>query len=161
MGGSVFQGYCNEGLILSKVNQGAPTKLPHLGTFLMFTQIFVALCRWYAVDGRNLAPVNMQFISNLSHCLQGIYTWNPNNLYFWRSTPQNKAFSNQNKGHLCSRYIYIPGGDRDFWLPSTVSISKSQESALKMSRPWTFWVDRRSEEMFFPRKKWHLYPPWN
>ncbi len=29
----------------------------------------------------------------------------PNDLYFWRSTPQNKAFSNQNKGHLGSRYI--------------------------------------------------------
>ena len=35
-----------------------------------------------------------------------IYTWNPIDLYFWRSTPQNKAFSNQNKGHLGSRYIY-------------------------------------------------------
>ena len=35
-----------------------------------------------------------------------IYTWNPNDLYFWRSTPQNKAFSNQNKGHLGSRYVY-------------------------------------------------------
>ena len=29
--------------------------------------------------------------------------WNPNDLYFWRSTPQNKALSNQNKGHLGSR----------------------------------------------------------
>ena len=36
-----------------------------------------------------------------------IYTWNPNDLYFWRSTPQNKALFNQNKGHLGSRYIYI------------------------------------------------------
>ena len=36
--------------------------------------------------------------------LTNIYTWNPNDLYFWRSTPQNKAFSNQNKGHLGSRY---------------------------------------------------------
>ena len=36
-----------------------------------------------------------------------IYTWNPNDLYFWRSTPQNKAFSNQNKGQVGSRYIYI------------------------------------------------------
>ena len=27
-----------------------------------------------------------------------LYTWNPNDLYFWRSTPQNKAQpSNQNK----------------------------------------------------------------
>ena len=30
------------------------------------------------------------------------YTWNPFVLYFWRSTPQNKVFSNQNKGHLGS-----------------------------------------------------------
>ena len=36
-----------------------------------------------------------------------IHTWNPNDLYFWRSTLQNKALSNQNKGHLGSRYIYI------------------------------------------------------
>ena len=36
-----------------------------------------------------------------------IYTWNPNDLYFWRSTPQNKVFFNQNKGHLGSRYVYI------------------------------------------------------
>ena len=26
--------------------------------------------------------------------------WNSIDLYFWRSTPQNKAFSNQNKGHF-------------------------------------------------------------
>ena len=26
---------------------------------------------------------------------------------FWRPTPQNNAFSNQNKGHLGSRYMYI------------------------------------------------------
>ena len=38
-----------------------------------------------------------------------IYTWNPNDLYFWRSTPQNKAFSNQKEGHLGSRYIYMSG----------------------------------------------------
>ena len=31
----------------------------------------------------------------------------PHDLYFWRSIPQNKAFSNQNKGHLGSRCIYI------------------------------------------------------
>ena len=36
-----------------------------------------------------------------------VYTWNPNDLYFWRSTPQSKAFSNQNKDHLGSRHIYI------------------------------------------------------
>ena len=29
--------------------------------------------------------------------------WNPNNLYFWRSTPQNKALPDQKKGHLGSR----------------------------------------------------------
>ena len=25
-----------------------------------------------------------------------MYTWSPNDLYFWRSTPKNKVFSNQN-----------------------------------------------------------------
>ena len=39
-----------------------------------------------------------------------IYAWNPNDLYFWRSNPQNKAFSNQNKGHLGSRWIYFNEG---------------------------------------------------
>ena len=36
-----------------------------------------------------------------------LYSWNPD-VYFWRSTPQNKAFSNQKKGHFGSRFsIYI------------------------------------------------------
>ena len=34
-----------------------------------------------------------------------IYTWNPTDLYFWRLTPQSKAFSDENKGHLGSRYV--------------------------------------------------------
>ena len=36
----------------------------------------------------------------------GIIYLEPHDLYFWRSTPpkKNKAFSNQNKGHLGSRY---------------------------------------------------------
>ena len=37
--------------------------------------------------------------------IESIHTWNPNDLYFWRSTPQNKAFSDQKKGYLGSRYI--------------------------------------------------------
>ena len=64
------------------------------------------------VDRRSLAAVN--FLENLPFlwkeficCKQIKYTWNLNDLYFWRSTPQNKAFSNKNKGHLSSRYIYI------------------------------------------------------
>ena len=36
-----------------------------------------------------------------------ISTSNPNDPYFWRSTPQNKAFSNQNRGHLGSRYWQV------------------------------------------------------
>ena len=36
-----------------------------------------------------------------------IYTWNLFVLYFWASTLQNKALSNQNNGHLGSRYTYI------------------------------------------------------
>ena len=43
----------------------------------------------------------------ICRCIFYIYTWNPNDLYFWSSTPQNKAFSNQNKGHLGSKYIII------------------------------------------------------
>ena len=35
------------------------------------------------------------------------HTWIPNNLYFWRSTPQNMAFSNKNNGHLGFRYIIL------------------------------------------------------
>ena len=31
--------------------------------------------------------------------LRSIYTWNPTDLYFWRSTFQSKALFNQNKGH--------------------------------------------------------------
>ena len=34
-----------------------------------------------------------------------IYTWKPNDLYFWRSTTQNKAFSKK-KSHLGFRYIH-------------------------------------------------------
>ena len=42
-----------------------------------------------------------------------LYTWNPNELIFWRPTPQNKALSNQNKGHLGSRYWL--SNDSHFW----------------------------------------------
>ena len=35
-----------------------------------------------------------------------IYTWNLFGLYFGGWTLQNKVFSNQNKGHLGSRYVY-------------------------------------------------------
>ena len=38
---------------------------------------------------------------------QTVTSWNPNDLYFWRLTPQNKAFSNQNKGHLSSRILLM------------------------------------------------------
>ena len=36
-----------------------------------------------------------------------IYLEPCHDLYFWRSTLQNKACSNQNKGHLGSSYMYI------------------------------------------------------
>ena len=45
------------------------------------------------------------YICGLYAC---IYTCNPNRPLFLKVNPQNKAFSNQNKGHLGSRYIYIP-----------------------------------------------------
>jgi len=40
-------------------------------------------------------------------CIYTIHTWNLFVLYFGGWTLQNKVFSNQNKGHLGSRYIYI------------------------------------------------------
>ena len=55
--------------------------------------------------------------------LRGVYTWNPNDLYFWRLTPQNKAFSNQNKCHLGSRY-------------SSLVIATSK--VFSPSHPWQF-----------------------
>ena len=78
MGGSVFQGYCNEGLTLSKVDQGAPTKLPRLDVPHVHSDFlwqFVGDIYIYTVDGKNLAPVDKQFISKLSHCLLGIYIY--------------------------------------------------------------------------------------
>ena len=38
-----------------------------------------------------------------------LFTWNLFVLYFGVSTLQNKVFSNQNKGHLGSRYLMFPG----------------------------------------------------
>ena len=39
-----------------------------------------------------------------------LYIWNPNDLYSWRPTPQNKAFwclfSNQNNGHFGFQVLY-------------------------------------------------------
>ena len=54
-----------------------------------------------------VSRVSLLYIQKQTHIyIHIIYTWNPNDLYFWRSTRQNKAFSNQNKGHLGSRYTY-------------------------------------------------------
>ena len=36
-----------------------------------------------------------------------IYTWNPNDLYFWRSTAQNRAFPKQSKGHQRVPGVYM------------------------------------------------------
>ncbi len=66
-----------------------------------------------------------------------IYTWNPNDLYFWRSTPQNKALSNQNKGHLGSRYIYYTS-----W--HFVTFQK-----FKQQGPWCHFL--------FTRSRWGVF----
>ncbi len=63
-------------------------------------------------------------------------TWNPNDLYFWRPTPQNKAFSNQNKGHLGSRYIYIYGFFQNVYI--------SPPLALKL--PWSLLVTEKNHD---------------
>ena len=67
----------------------------------------------------NICPVNCIHILHIVYCIccaskQGnvciyiyihlLYTSSPNDLYFWRSTLQNKALSHQNKGHLSSMY---------------------------------------------------------
>ena len=62
--------------------------------------------------------------------LRFIFTWNPNDLYFWRLTPQNKAFSNQNKGHFGSRYIYLPVSS---WGQS--GVNRWHVSSLNKSNP--------------------------
>ena len=65
-----------------------------------------------------------------------IYAWNPNDLYFWRSTPQNKAFSNQNKGHLGSRCIYTSV----WWAqPALITIVRICFFALCPRRLVTWW----------------------
>ena len=52
---------------------------------------------------------------------------------FWRLTPQNKAFSNQNKGHLSSRYLYKKGlMFRDFQFRGYFGIEVHQNYPLDM-----------------------------
>ena len=53
-----------------------------------------------------------RYIQCIHDGLYYVYTWNPDDLDFWRSTPQNKASSNQNKGHLGSRYMLTPAPSR-------------------------------------------------
>ena len=80
---------------------------------------------WAGVEVANWkcpqAAVEVEFIWCLKRCVWGfalrvvyipiINTWDPNDLWLWRSTPKNKPFSNQSKGHLdlgsIDIYIYI------------------------------------------------------
>ena len=59
--------------------------------------------------GRDLkGKMYMHIYISLTHTYIYIYAWNLlGTLYFGGWTLQNKVFSNQNKGHLGSRYIHI------------------------------------------------------
>ena len=67
------------------------------------------------LNGRGWTGARVFFIDTVDTCHSDImlqrtinfYTWNLFVLYFWDSTLQRFAFSNQNKGHLGSTCIYI------------------------------------------------------
>ena len=77
------------------VNKGSVSVLCHL---FVHWWSFSHIIDWYFPQ----LGIFYRMFTYLS-CIFIIYTWNPNDLYSWRSTPQNKAFSNQNKGH------WVPG----------------------------------------------------
>ncbi len=64
-------------------------------------------------NGINYQP---QLVGRIPSINSMTHAWNPNDLYFWRSTPQKKAFSNQNKGHLGSRYTYVRSLPKFWWV---------------------------------------------
>ena len=67
-------------------------------------------CGWRWIVLENKITLDEKSIHRAKGCsgqlsIQYIYSMNPTDRYFWTSTLQNKAFSNQNKGHLVFRYI--------------------------------------------------------
>ena len=73
-----------------------------------------------------------------------IYTWNLNGLYFWRSTPQNKAFSNQNKDyiHIIQILIVLPRS------PLSQSYQESMILITPSARPTK--TSQRPQRAFLP-----------
>ena len=70
----------------------------------------------FIASGKSQKPNPPRSAVQNSQMLGLVYSWNPNDLSFWRSTPQNKAFSKQNKRHLGSRFTVT------FWWISIVNI---------------------------------------
>ena len=106
-------------------------------------------------------------LMSLSQDKKGIFSWwnlfsiywtyNLNGLYFWRSTPQNTAFSNQNKDHLCSRYhVYLKRGGKKTWL-----FSKYHHPNQSISNPSTCCIPNMSWTVDKTRRiSCHLNSPW-
>ena len=70
--------------------------------------------------------------------LESTCTWNLFVLYFWASTIQNKIFSNQNSGHLGSRYVlFFPliFLFDSIWLPIFF-----RDVFFEISAPLTWWM---------------------
>ena len=103
-----------------------------------------------------------------------IYTWNPNDLYFWRSIPQNKVFYKQNKGpHLGSRYIYIykplpprgiPPGIRSSkssaqvtWIQLGSKVRVASPNCNSPGKPFLRWFEPNRD----PRRKKNTTKRWD
>ena len=80
-----------------------------------------------------------------------IYLEPCHDLYFWRSTLQNKACSNQNKGHLGSSYMYIY-----ILYPGTIRVSNHTGRLLSST------MIQRGNAMFSNRLHWSFkfFNPW-
>ena len=83
-------------------------------------------------------------------------------LYFWRSTPQNKAFSNQNKGHLGSRYTYTTWKSQDVSLlkPWGSTISWGLAAPEPSSRRGNFGKFPAAEQVVFVEQPFWKGPPF-
>ncbi len=85
-------------------------------TFLGWWNRYVTLlngCVYPTIGDEVWSRIESMVYDSICILVVYMYTWSHYDLYFWRSIPQNKPFSNQNKGHLGSRcvcvcvYIYI------------------------------------------------------
>ncbi len=83
-------------------------------------------------------------------CLkEPMFSWNPNDLYFWRSTPPKQGLSHQNKGHLGSRFLIMG---------IKIKVRTSSGEMLDFSSPWILTLSEVACEL---RRSWrHHYFLW-